>query len=187
MDAHTLIRLARQGEAAAWESLLRDHQQAVFRLAYLLLRNADEAEDVAQETFIRALRGLNSFDPERPLRPWLLQIAANLARNRQRSLRRYLAALGRWIGSEPPATSEHGERSGQQWEADQLWQAIGQLRTQDREILYLRYFLDLTEHEMSSTLQIAPGTVKSRLHRATQRLRAVIDSGFPQLREERGR
>lgn len=185
MDTDSLIRLAHQGDAAAWELMVRDHQQAVFRLAYLLLRNADDAEDIAQDTFIRAFRSLHTFDPARPLRPWLLQIAANLARNRQRSLRRYLAALGRWLSSEPAAISG-SDRSGDQWEADQLWQAIGQLRTQDREILYLRYFLDLTEHEMSNTLQIAPGTVKSRLHRAIQRLRVVIDGGFPQLREERG-
>ena len=94
-DPRLLARLARQGDAFAWERLVGEHQQPVFRLAYLLLGDPDEAQDVAQETFIRAYHALHRFDNERPLRPWLLRIAANLAYNRQRSLRRYLAALKR--------------------------------------------------------------------------------------------
>ncbi|MEZ4737214.1 MAG: RNA polymerase sigma factor [Caldilineaceae bacterium] len=88
--------LQRGGNEATWAALVQAHQAAVFRLAYLLLGDADEAEDVAQEAFIRAFYALARFDPARPLRPWLLQIARNLAYNRRRSLRRYLAALGRW-------------------------------------------------------------------------------------------
>jgi RNA polymerase sigma-70 factor (ECF subfamily) len=183
-EAETIKR-ATQGDEAAWVALMQAHQQAVLRLAYLLLRDADEAEDVAQETFIRAFRALHTFDRERPLRPWLLQIATNLSRNRQRSVRRYLGMLSRMVRSEPEPVTFNGERSGQQWEAHQLWQAIGRLRSTDREILYLRYFLDLAESEMTSILNVAPGTVKSRLHRATGRLRAVVDGEFPSLREER--
>jgi len=185
VDAADVVQRAMRGDEAALELIMREHQEAVFRLAYLLLRDADDAEDVAQETFIRAFRALASFDATRPLRPWLLHIATNLVRNRQRSVRRYLAAVGRWMSNEPAPVADHGERSGQQWEAQQLWQAISRLRAQDREILSLRYFLDLTENEISSTLAIAPGTVKSRLHRATKRLRTVVDSEFPRLREER--
>jgi RNA polymerase sigma-70 factor (ECF subfamily) len=85
LDEPTLIRLAVNGDATAWEPLVLAHQQAVFRLAYLLLGDPDEAEDVAQETFLRAWRALKGFDSTRPLRPWLLSIAANLSRNRYRS------------------------------------------------------------------------------------------------------
>jgi RNA polymerase sigma-70 factor (ECF subfamily) len=79
-DPELIVR-ARAGNEAAWETLVRAHQQAVFRLAYLLLGNAHDAEDVTQEVFIRAFRALDRFDQDRPLRPWLLQITANQARN----------------------------------------------------------------------------------------------------------
>jgi len=69
-----LIGRAFQGDETAWETLVRGHQEAVFRLAYLLLGDPDEAEDVAQEVFIRAHRSLGRFDPARPMRPWLLRL-----------------------------------------------------------------------------------------------------------------
>ena len=114
MDESTLIRHAANGDAAAWEPLVQAHQQAVFRLAYLLLGDPDDAEDIAQETFLRAWNHLKRFDPTRPLRPWLLSIAANLSRNRRRSAGRYLAALTRAFRNEPaPASVE--EKSAQIW------------------------------------------------------------------------
>lgn len=97
MNEHAQILLAQQGDEQAWLALVRQYQTIVFRFAWLLLDDADEADDVAQETFIRAFRSLDSFDLERPFRPWLLQIAKHLASNRRRSLRRYVAALGRWL------------------------------------------------------------------------------------------
>ncbi|MBV9786854.1 MAG: hypothetical protein JOZ51_01680, partial [Chloroflexi bacterium] len=72
VDQSDLIVRAQQGDGTAWEHLVRQHQDAVFRLAYLLLGDADDADDVAQETFIRAFGALDRFDPSRPLRPWLL-------------------------------------------------------------------------------------------------------------------
>ena len=86
MDNNDLISRARRGDDAAWEMLVRDHQDAIFRLAYLLLGDAHDAEDVAQEVFVRAFRALHTFDVTRPLRPWLLRITTNLAHNYRRSL-----------------------------------------------------------------------------------------------------
>jgi RNA polymerase sigma-70 factor (ECF subfamily) len=182
-----LIDRARHGDESAWEALVRDHQQPLFRLAYLLLGDADEAEDVTQEAFVRAFHALDRFDHTRPLRPWLLRIVTNLAHNRRRALRRYLTALLKAGRSEPEPISAIGERSAEQWEAQTLWQAVRQLRAADQRIIYLRYFLDLSEAETAAALAIAPGTVKSRLHRATQRLRQIVDVEFPALREGRER
>ena len=90
------IEGARRGSAEAWEQLVQEHQQAVFRLAYLLVvGDADDAEDLAQETFIRAHRALDRFESGRPLRPWLLRITTRLASNWRRSAGRYLMALQR--------------------------------------------------------------------------------------------
>lgn len=187
VEAHEIawIRRARQGDESAWELLVREHQQAIFRLAYLMLGDAAEAEDMAQEAFLRAFRALDTFDTTRPFRPWLLTITANLARNRRRSVGRYLRALARAERLVPEHTASLGERSGQQWEAELLWQAVRRLRLAEQEVIYLRYFLDLSEAETASALKVAPGTVKSRLHRAMAKLRAVVDRDFPALREMR--
>jgi RNA polymerase sigma-70 factor (ECF subfamily) len=180
-----LIQSARRGNETAWETLVLEHQQAILRLAYLMLGDASDAEDIAQEAFVRAFRALDTFDETRPVRPWLLSIAANLARNRRRSIGRYLQVLTRVVRGEPEPVTTIGERSAQQWEADTLWQAVRRLPAPDQEIIYLRFFLDLSEEESASTLAIAQGTVKSRLHRALGRLRKIVDVDFPALREER--
>ena len=85
----------------------------------------------------------------------------------------------------PKTVHTDASPSTQRWEADTLWQAIRRLSVTDQEILYMRYFLELSEAEIAETLSIAPGTVKSRLHRAMARLRGVIAAEFPMLREER--
>ena len=184
MDEPTLIRHAANGDASAWEPLALAHQQAVFRLAYLLLGDPDDAEDIAQETFLRAWRSLKVFDQTRPLRPWLLSIAANLSRNRRRSAGRYLAALTRAFRDEPaPASIE--EKSAQHMAASELWKAVQNLSLPDQQIVYLRYFLDLSVAETALVLQVAEGTVKSRLSRALEKLRAIIKQDFPVFAERR--
>lgn len=180
-----VIDRVRHGDDAAWTVLVAEHQQPVFRLAYLLMGDADDAEDAAQEAFIRAFQALDSFDAARPLRPWLLRIVANVAHNRRRAVRRYLAALTRAWQAAPVQTTALGERSSQQWEAMTLWQAVRRLHGSDQEIIYLRYFLELSEAECAAALGVAPGTIKSRLHRAIGRLRRIVDVEFPALREER--
>lgn len=163
-----LIRRAREGDHAAWEQLMYQFQQPLFRLVYLILGDGAEAEDIAQEAFIRAYLSLRQFDVKRPFRPWLLQIAVNLARNRQRSLGRYLAALRRWWQDDPPRQPEENS------EVQILWQAVQKLRQPAQEIIYLRYFLELSEAETAETLHIPTGTVKSRTHRALQELKKEI-------------
>ncbi len=163
---------------------MQAHQQAVFRLAYLLLGDADDAEDIAQETFLRAWNHLKRFDATRPLRPWLLSIASNLSRNRRRSAGRYLAALTRAFREQPKETPLD-EASAQNTEANELWRAVQRLEMSDQQIIYLRYFLELSVVETAETLQVAEGTVKSRLSRALEKLRTVIHHDFPVLIEGR--
>lgn len=184
MDESAVVRHAANGDAAAWESLVGIHQEAVFRLAYLLLGDPDEAEDAAQESFLRAWRHLRSFDAARPLRPWLLSITANLARNRRRSAGRYFAALVRAFRDEP-AAERLEDQSAQKFQAGELWKAVQKLSLLDQQIVYLRYFLDLPVAETAQILQVAEGTVKSRLSRALEKLRDIIRQDFPVLSEGR--
>lgn len=182
MDESTFIRRSANGDATAWEPLVRTHQQAVFRYAYLLLGDPDDAEDVAQETFLRAWKGLVRFDTARPLRPWLLSITSNLASNWRRSAGRYMSALTRAFQNEPAPDSIE-ERSTQQMQADDLWKAVQSLSVSDQQIVYLRYFLELPVAETADALQIAEGTVKSRMSRALKKLQNIIQDDFPTLIE----
>lgn len=178
-----LAERARQGQDEAWAALVAAHQEPVFRLAYLLLGDAEEAHDVAQDTFVAALRNFHRFDTERPLRPWLLQIAANKARNRRRSIGRYFSALRRAASGATEGVAEPDERSPGV-DAGHLWQAVRRLGAQDQEVIYMRFFLDLTVAETAAASKVAPGTVKSRLHRALERLREVVQRDYPWLIED---
>lgn len=172
----------------AWEALVRRHQEPAFRLAYLILGDAAQAEDVTQEAFIRAYRHIDRYDPARPFRPWLLAITANLARNQIRSVGRYLAAVQRLINREPERIKEHNpehveNQISKRWQSQTMWHAIQRLDGKDQQIIFLRYYLDLPVAETASTLGIAEGTVKSRLHRALSRLQGIIEREFPALLE----
>jgi RNA polymerase sigma-70 factor (ECF subfamily) len=184
LDADLILR-AQQGDPDAYEHIVRQHQEMVFRLAYLILGDAHDAEDTAQETFIRAYRHLHQFDPARPLRPWLLQITTNLARNRQRSVGRYLAALQRSLWMLPSETRTTENQHLHSSETQALYQAVQRLERIDQEVIYLRYILELSVQETAEVLQVEPGTVKSRLNRALKRLRGVVLRDFPLLVEGR--
>lgn len=181
-----LIRRARQGDPVAWEVIVRHHQEHVFRLTYLNLRDAAEAEDVAQEAFLRAYLSLDRFESGRPFRPWLTRIAVNLARNRRRSIGRYLKHLRRVLAQEPrPEPDSDGLEQAVQarWRADALWQAVQRLSQKKQEVVYLRFFLAMPEADMAEALDVPPGTVKSRLHRALADLRQIIERDFAELQE----
>jgi RNA polymerase sigma-70 factor (ECF subfamily) len=173
-----LIDQARRGDAAAWEVLVRQHQEVAFRLAYLLLGDVGDAEEVSQDAFVHAFLALDRFDGERPFKPWLLQIVRNLAKNRLRSLSRYWQMVQRWRQVQKPAVEP---APVSQDEAALLWQAVQKLRPAAQEIIYLRYFLEMSEAETAVTLNVPSGTVKSRLHRALKQLKVVIKVDFAEL------
>lgn len=178
-----MIARARDSDPDAWAKLVRDHQEPVFRFAYLILGNRQDAEDVAQETMIRAYRALDRFDVTRPLRPWLLAIAGNTARNRQRAIGRYLNAIGKLFQQEPKPTASQIDIDAPYATKNDLWEATRRLKETDRQVIYLRYYLELSVEETALALGIPGGTVKSRLHRALTRLRNLIESNYPELME----
>lgn len=161
---------------------MTENQEPAFRLAYLILGDADEAQDVTQEAFIRAYLRLEQHDGQRPFRPWLLGIIANLSRNRQRSVGRYLATLKRYWQTDPKlrSTAQIEIQTGSQ----HLWQAVQKLRPAAQQIVYLRFFLAMSEAETAVTLNIPVGTAKSRQHRALKQLRVIVERDFPNLRDE---
>lgn len=178
-----LVRLVQQGNLAAWESVVQQYQEPVFRLAYLLLGDADDAEDIAQETFIRAYRAIHRFDLGRPIRPWLLRITTNLTKNWRRGVGRYLFALKRLLNNEAPILTPQ-QQAEQNLETLITWEAVRKLSLADQQIIHLRYFLECSENETADVLEIPIGTVKSRLHRALTRLRIILEEQDPELAHE---
>jgi RNA polymerase sigma-70 factor, ECF subfamily len=170
-----LVARARRGDTDAYEELVRAYQGIAFRTAYLAAGNAADAEEAAQDAFVKAYRALWRFRPGSPFKPWLLKIVANEAHNRRRSAGRRAAIALRATqepsgeaAPSPEAVILAGERR------EELVSALNRLAEQDRETLACRYLLDLSEAETAAALGVRPGTVKSRLSRALERLRAEL-------------
>jgi RNA polymerase sigma factor (sigma-70 family) len=172
-----LLESARRGDAAAYADLVRTHQPIAFRTACLLAGSAADAEDALQEALVKAWRALPRFRPGAPFRPWLLTIVANEARTRRRAAGRRAAwtlraaAEQRTSGDAAPSPEAAvlvRERSRE------LVDALGTLPERDRQVLVLRYVLELSEQETAAVLDCRPGTVKSRVSRALERLRGEV-------------
>lgn len=168
-----LIEHARRGDVAAFSELVRRHQEVAVRTAYLACRDAGEAEEAAQDAFVKAHAALARFHAGAPFRPWLLQIVVNEARNRRRSAGRR-AGLAVRAAEDRPAddAAPSPEAAVLTLEARRdLVAAVNRLGADDRMVVGCRYFLELSEAETATALGIPKGTVKSRLSRALGRLR----------------
>ena len=154
--------------------LVRTHQDVAFRTAWLVTGSAAEAEDAAQDAFVKAWKALPRFRRGAPFRPWLLAIVANEARNRRRSAGRRAAVEER---AELPL-ADPGPEAAALAGADRarVVDALRSLHEDDRLAIACRYFLDLSEEEMAAALGVRRGTVKSRLSRALERLRAELEA-----------
>ena len=177
-----LFARAQRGDAAAYEEIVHRYQQVAFRTAYLITGSAADAEDAAQEGFVKAYRALATFRPGVEPRPWLLRIVANEARNRVRSTGRRHAlelrlAEGHRLsdGHRPGGAAPSPEAAAVAAEdRRQLLSMVNALSEEDRMVIASRYFLELSGEETAEALGIPEGTVKSRLSRALARLRERV-------------
>jgi RNA polymerase sigma-70 factor (ECF subfamily) len=155
---------------------MQAYQGIAFRTAYLVVGDAAEAEDAAQEGFVKGYYALRRFRTGAPFRPWILQIVANEARNRRRSAGRRAGLLMRTAAEAPSgeaAPSPEAAFSSRE-QRETLLTAVENLREHDRLVITCRYFLELSETETAEVLGWRRGTVKSRLSRALERLRVQI-------------
>jgi RNA polymerase sigma factor (sigma-70 family) len=171
-----LVERARRGDQSAYGELVQAYQGIAFRTAYVVVGDAAEAEDAAQEGFVKAFYAMSRFRPGAPFRPWILQIVANEARNRRRSAGRRTSLVMRSAADAPSGEAapspEAATLLGEQRE--ELLAVVNELREEDRLVIACRYFLELSEEETAAALGWRRGTVKSRLSRALGRLRAQI-------------
>jgi RNA polymerase sigma-70 factor (ECF subfamily) len=175
LDEQELVEQARGGDARAYEVLVRRYQDLAFRTAWVIAGGAD-AEDAAQEGFVKAWYALPRFRAGSPFRPWLLAIVANEARNRRRSGRRQ-DDLALRVAEDRPSGDAAPSPEAAALDSEQrrlLLAAVGRLGDSDRQVIACRYFLELSEAEMAAALGCRRGTVKSRLSRALERLRAAL-------------
>ena len=172
-DDSDLFARAQRGDQAAYEEIVQRYQQVAFRTAYMITGAAAEAEEAAQDGFVKAFRALDRFRAGANPRPWLLRIVANEARNRVRSAQRrqgleLRVAEGFRPGdaAPPPETAAVAAEDSRR-----LLGLINELSEEDRLVVTSRYFLELSSDETAAALGIPEGTVKSRLSRALARLR----------------
>jgi RNA polymerase sigma factor (sigma-70 family) len=179
LDEAELVERSKHGDLRAWETIVRQYQGLAFRTAHLLCGSAADAEEAAQDGFVKAYRALGRFRRGAPLRPWLLRIVANEARNRRRSAgRRDALALraatqdrsGDAVPSPEAALVSAEERT-------RLLAAVNELSEEHRLAIACRYFLELSEEETAAALGVRRGTIKSRLSRALERLRERLEEG----------
>jgi RNA polymerase sigma-70 factor, ECF subfamily len=171
-----LVERAKRGDQGAYGDLVHAYQGIAFRTAYLIVGDAAEAEDAAQEGFVKAFYALRRFRPGAPFRPWVLQIVANEARNRRRSAGRRAALVMRTAADAPSGEAAPSPEAAllTSEQRETLLAEVNKLREDDRLVISCRYFLELSEEETAATLGWRRGTVKSRLSRALDRLRAQI-------------
>ena len=162
----------------AYEELVRRHQDVAVRTAYVISPDGD-AEDAVQEAFVKAYAALGRFRAGSPFRPWLLRIVTNEARNRRRSAGRRTGLALRVAEDRRPGDAAPSPESAVLADETRatLLAAVNALRREDQEIIGARYFLELSEAESAEALGLARGTVKSRLSRALDRLRAELARG----------
>jgi len=185
LDDRELIERAKEGDAESYASLVERYESVAYRIAYLVSGASADAEDAAQEAFVKAYYALPRFRADAPFRPWLLKIVANEARNKRRAegrregLSLRLAQIGPSGGAAP--SPEAAVLDSMRHEA--LVEAMNELPEADRAVIAYRYFLELTESEMAMVMGCRPGTVKSRLSRALKRLRGKVASEGGMLAE----
>ncbi len=163
---------------------MRRYQEGAFRAAFLVLRDASEAEDAVQEALVKAYNAISRFREGSAFRPWLLKIVVNQSLTMLKSRHRRSATAERAVIEAGLPIIEIENEIIDRERAQLIWHALGSLKEHERIVVYLRYFLALPERELAEYLGCAPGTVKSRLHRALARLREVVAREYPQLLEE---
>ena len=175
-----MVRRAKTGDPAAQAQLLEAHAARAYHVSLHVLGNKSDAEDATQNAFVKTLTQLGRFEERSSFGTWLLRIVTREALNLRRSERTRFAY---WRRHGNIQEGEETVESIVQVKAEHrdLWRAVNRLQTDDRMVLTLTYFMEMSESDAAATLGIKQGTVKSRKHNAIKRLRAIVEREFPGL------
>lgn len=172
VDERFLARLAHSGDTEAFDELLRRNLPGIYRLCAGMLGGGDDAEDAAQETFVRAWQSLKRYDTDRPFGPWLRGIAVKVCQQGLRRRSGELQRLAPLSGREADDTPEPGDPPSPL--ADDVVAALDELDDSYRLPLLLFYLHEASVAEVAQTLGISPGATRVRLHRGREMLRHTL-------------
>lgn len=178
MDEQQAVFRLKHGDMAGLEVLVHRYQERALRAAYLITADPALAQDVVQESFIRAYRAIRTFDSRRPFEPWFLRSVVNAAIRAARKDARQMPLDDEAGGQAFALVCAQIESVEAQVEAaetqERIWAAMRCLSARQRAVIVQRYFLDMSEKEMSAELQAPPGTIKWLLNAARARLRTLL-------------
>lgn len=172
---------ATKNRRVAINMLIEKYRQPLFRHALYILRDEDEAYDIVQETFVRAIRETRLFDPDFRVKAWLFRVAKNLCLNQLRNTSRRAAILQ----ANPMQDRQEAEQWKHLFDGEQsilMMKTLDKLNEAHKEILVLRYYDELSYTEIAQVLDIKLGTVMSRLSRARQKILEVLPPEFTENR-----
>ena len=166
------IERATQGDDDAFAQIVESYQVPVYNLCYRMLGNKEEAEDAAQESFLRAYRNLNRYDPERKFVTWLLSIASHYCIDCLRRRRLKLVSLDDLLPRRERGTSTPGAEANylQLENAEEIRIMLDGIGEKDRAAMILRYWYDFSYEEIAESLSLSISAVKSRLHRTRREM-----------------
>ena len=178
MDEEQAIRQLKAGDIGGLETLVSLYQLRAVRTAFLITRDTALAEDAVQEAFLQIYRSIRHFDADRPFAAWFMRCVINAAVKAARKSTRYAPAesdSGEACLESLPDENECVEGQVESSESQrQVWEAMQNLSARQRAAIVQRYYLDMSEKEMSAELAAAPGTVKWLLHAARKNLRNLL-------------
>ena len=169
-----LIRQCLRGDQAAWESIVRQYWRKVFNIAYKFVGKHDEAEDLAQEIFLRIFKSLDTFDRRANFQTWLISVSRNLCIDHYRSVRKEREVIDRAVDANElsPISREPGQMAAleQRDRVVLLRQALAELPATLRTAVLMRDIREMSYQEIADTLRLPEGTVKSRINRGRTEL-----------------
>jgi len=178
IEIATLVERTLSGDTAAFEQIILRYERRVFSLSMKLLGAADDAEDAAQEDFLRAFKYLHRLDTRKPIEPWLMQMTVNVCRNIGRNRQR------RWntFPGMAPADSACADESSnphaglaEEQQRQMLWRALEGLPEKERMAVVLRDIEGMSTSEVAEMLGSSETTVRSQISRARVRMKDAID------------
>ena len=184
MGETNLVRRCQTGDQSAWTALFEAHHDRVFRVAFLITRDRQDASDVTQEVFIRLIKVIHKYDAERgSFETWLYAIVVNLSRDHLRRRKRLpmpWGVLAHDIQLAERSTQPEGVSLAREWQRT-IWDAVNELGERHRTVVILHYYLGLSCIEIARVLSCAEGTVHSRLYYARQFLEKSLGQEVDRL------
>jgi len=192
VNEHEAIARLKAGDIIGLETIVKAYQVQAVRTAYFITNNTALAEEVAQDAFLRVYERIEQFNTELPFAPWFFRIVINLAIKAAKKETRTLSLNNSMKNREetfleliPDELPEPDDKISMQQLQEDVQNALGNLTLKQRSVIVMRYYLNMSEAEMSNKLEIAPGTVKWHLYAARERLRTLLTTHWIRKSDER--